>query len=257
MRWKGGGKRPGARVAVDSNVDAASLMSSWTILCDFDGTIAVEDVIDSLLDRYGRPGWEKLERDWRAGRIGSRACMGAQVALLDMSREELDAHLSGLWIDHAFPTFVAKARELGVPIRVVSDGLDYAIQKILGRYGLDDLPVAANHLQPATPPQRWQLSSPFQAAGCASGTCKCASVAQARRGGARTLLIGDGASDFCAANQVDFVFAKHRLIEHCRAAGIPYVPITGFEDALEFLPLLLEGRLDAETAPAFAAALAV
>ena len=104
-------------------------MAGWTILCDFDGTIAVEDVIDSLLDRYGRPGWEALELDWRAGRIGSRECMSGQVALLDMSRAELDAHLAGLWIDHAFPGFVAKARELGVPIRVVSDGLDYAIHR--------------------------------------------------------------------------------------------------------------------------------
>ena len=43
----------------------------WTILCDFDGTIAVEDVIDSMLVRFGRPGWEALEDDWRAGRIGS------------------------------------------------------------------------------------------------------------------------------------------------------------------------------------------
>ena len=29
-------------------------LSGWTILCDFDGTISVEDVIDSLLDRYVR-----------------------------------------------------------------------------------------------------------------------------------------------------------------------------------------------------------
>ena len=234
-----------------TNALTPNTASGWTILCDFDGTIAVEDVIDSLLDRYGRPGWEALEQDWRAGRIGSRECMSGQVALLDMTREELDTHLAGLWIDHAFPGFVAKARELGVPIRVVSDGLDYAIHKILGRYGLDDLPLAANHLSPATPPQRWQLTSPFQAEGCASGTCKCACVERARADGAtRTLLIGDGASDFCAADRVDFVFAKHRLIEHCRAAGIAYVPITGFEDALEFLPKLLDGSLlEADTAP--------
>ena len=108
--------------------------------------------------------------------------------------------------------------------------------------------LAANHLSPATPPQRWQLTSPFQADGCRSGTCKCACVAQARAGGAKTLLIGDGASDFCAADRVDFVFAKHRLIEHCRAAGIPYVPITGFEDALDLLPQLLDGSLSGQPA---------
>ena len=219
-------------------------MSGWNILCDFDGTISVEDVIDSLLDRFGRPGWEALECDWRAGRIGSRECMTGQVALLDMDRQALDQHLDGMWIDHAFPDFVARARELHVPVRVVSDGLDYAIHRILGRYGLDDLPLAANHLAPGVPPQRWQLTSPFQAEGCRSGTCKCACVERARASGAtRTLLIGDGASDFCAADRVDFVFAKHRLIEHCRHAGIPYVPITGFEDALELLPALLDGSL--------------
>ncbi|MEO6798656.1 MAG: MtnX-like HAD-IB family phosphatase [Rhodanobacter sp.] len=218
-------------------------LSGWTILCDFDGTISVEDVIDSLLDRFGRPGWEVLEQDWRAGRIGSRECMAGQVDLLKMTRAELDEHLAGLWIDHAFPDFVAKARELHVPIRVVSDGLDVAIHQILGRYGLDDLPVAANHLAPGVPPKLWQLTSPFQAEGCRSGTCKCACLAQARVHGERTLLIGDGASDFCAADRADFVFAKHRLIEHCRAAGIDYVPITGFEDALELLPRLLDGSL--------------
>ena len=223
-------------------------MTAWNILCDFDGTISVEDVIDSLLDRFGRPGWEALEQDWRAGRIGSRECMSGQVALLDMAREELDLHLDGLWIDHAFPAFVARARQLKTPIRVVSDGLDYAIHRILGRYGLDDLPLAANHLAPATPPLQWQLTSPFKREGCSSGTCKCACVAEARTGGAKTLLIGDGASDFCAADRVDFVFAKHRLIEHCRATGIPYVPITGFEDALELLPRLLDGSLLAEHA---------
>jgi 2,3-diketo-5-methylthio-1-phosphopentane phosphatase len=223
-------------------------------LCDFDGTISVEDVIDSLLDRFGRPGWEQLEKDWRAGIIGSRECMTGQVGLLDMSREQFEGHLAELWIDHAFPAFVAEVRRLGVPIRVVSDGLDAAIHQILGRYGLDDLPLAANRLSQRGA-QGWQLSSPFQAEGCRSGTCKCACVDDARVGGARTLLIGDGASDFCAADRVDFVFAKHRLIEHCRAAGIPYVPITGFEDALEFLPRLLDGSLIAHAAAAPAHAL--
>jgi 2,3-diketo-5-methylthio-1-phosphopentane phosphatase len=219
-------------------------LHQWTVLCDFDGTISVEDVIDSLLDRYGRPGWETLEKDWREGRIGSRACMGGQVALLDMSPDELDAHLREVRIDHAFPAFVAKARELGLPIHVVSDGLDLAIHRILDRHGLGDLPVSANHLAPGGTSHSWKLTSPHAVSGCASGTCKCAVAARHRATGARrTLLIGDGASDFCVADRVDFVFAKHRLIEHCRAAGIPYFPITGFEEALALLPALLAGEL--------------
>jgi 2,3-diketo-5-methylthio-1-phosphopentane phosphatase len=220
----------------------------WTILCDFDGTIAVEDVIDSMLVRFGRPGWEALEDDWRAGRIGSRDCMQGQVSLLDVSRDELDAHLDTLGIDHGFAAFVELAHDCRVGRRIVSDGLDYAIARILGRYGLDHLPVSANRLQPAGPRQ-WTLQSPSSSAGCGAGTCKCAVASHAAMAPARTLLIGDGASDFCAADRVDFVFAKHRLIEHCRSAGIPYAPIASFEEAIALLPSLLDGSLtDTHTA---------
>src|SRR5690348_13466895 len=92
----GKGAERQARYAVRHCHSCEFLMSlpGWTILCDFDGTISVEDVIDSLLDRFGRPGWEVLEQDWRAGRIGSRECMSGQVDLLHMTRAELDSHLA-------------------------------------------------------------------------------------------------------------------------------------------------------------------
>ena len=46
---------------------------------------------------------------------------------------------------------------------------------------------------------------------------------------------------------MDFVFAKNRLIEHCRAAGIPYVPIASFDEAIELLPSLIDGTLLPQT----------
>lgn len=222
--------------------------SDWTILCDFDGTIALEDVIDSLIERYGLPGCETLERDWRDGRIGSRKCMRGQVALLDMSPEQLDSHLARCQIDPAFPAFVETARARNIPLRVVSDGLDYAIHAILQRHRLDDLPVSANHLRPVAR-RRWELHAPFRSARCHSGTCKCACARLAGAGGRRTLLIGDGASDYCAAGEVDFVFAKHRLIAHCADRGIPHRAIDGFHDVLALLPRLLAGEFDAEYLP--------
>lgn len=214
-------------------------MLHWNILCDFDGTISSEDVIDGLLTRHGLPGWQQLEDDWVAGRIGSRDCMQGQVALLDIGRDELDAHLDSLAIDPAFPAFVAAARARGHDLSVVSDGLDYAIHRILGRHGLGDLRVAANRWVATDDPRRWRLESPFSTADCPSGTCKCARIGLARPAPtAPVLLVGDGRSDFCASGAADLVFAKGRLATHCSEQRHRHRPIAGFADALALLPEL-------------------
>jgi 2-hydroxy-3-keto-5-methylthiopentenyl-1-phosphate phosphatase len=219
-------------------------VARWNILCDFDGTITVEDVTDSLLERFAHPDWQVLERDWRTGRIGSAECMAGQVALLDASREEIDAHLATLRIDPAFPAFVEAAHAAGSKLLVVSDGLDYAIRAILRRTHLERLPVLANRFVQVGA-RDWRLETPFSDPRCriASGHCKCANAVREHNRHHRVLLIGDGASDFCAAGEADFVFAKHRLIEHCRHAAIPHISIVGFADAIGLLPALLAGRL--------------
>ena len=49
---------------------------------DFDGTIALEDTTDVLLDRRADPAWLDVETEWLAGRIGSRECLAQQAALI-------------------------------------------------------------------------------------------------------------------------------------------------------------------------------
>ena len=219
-------------------------VSDWTILCDFDGTVSVEDTTDTLLERFGRDGWQALEDDWRAGRIGSRECMAGQVGLLDMDRVELDAHLDTRHVDGAFADFVASAQAQGLPVEILSDGLDYAIHRILARHGLDSLPVTANALQTVSA-REWRLAFPHASPSCrvGSGTCKCARAAQAQGPRRKVLMIGDGASDFCVAEAADFVFAKGKLVAHCIARNIPHVAISGFVEALALLPALVSGKL--------------
>ncbi|KAB7770561.1 MtnX-like HAD-IB family phosphatase [Xanthomonas maliensis] len=221
---------------------------SWSVLCDFDGTIGLQDVIDTLLERFGLPGWQALEAQWQAGLIGSGECMRGQVALLDMSAEQLEAHLATLQIDPAFPRFAAAVAARGLPLQVVSDGLDQPIRVMLSRHRLEHLPIAANRLCSTAQPRQWLLQSPYQAKDCGAGTCKCAQIRQAReRPQQRVLLIGDGASDFCGAARADYVFAKRRLIDHCRLRGIPHSPIADFTEALALLPALLDGDLALES----------
>lgn len=66
------------------NYKPAVQVGQWRIQCDFDGTISLQDVADTLLTRHGMPGWQELEEAWERGEIGSHDCMCGQVALLDM-----------------------------------------------------------------------------------------------------------------------------------------------------------------------------
>ena len=229
---------------LNSPLKKSVVSAPWAVLCDFDGTISVEDATDVLLERFGQPGWQVLEENWRSGRISSRQCMQGQIGLLDVSKEELDEQIDEFRIDPDFPAFVRAVQRMGWNVSIVSDGLDYSIHRILAQYGMDDLAVYANHLV-QTGPRSWRLDSPCAATCCRidSGTCKCACAqreqsAQINR--QRVLLIGDGASDFCAAENADYVFAKHRLIEHCRTHNIHHVPIVGFADAINMLPALMD-----------------
>ncbi len=225
---------------------------NWIILCDFDDTISIGDVTDRLLERFGQAGWDELETAWKLGEIGSLACLAGQVALLEASPAELDAAIAEIAIDPAFPAFVAAAAAAQISLTVVSDGLDYAIYAILARYGLDHLPVVANHLVPATE-RGWHLKFPHAKPLCrtGSGACKCAAGERLASldGPRKILLIGDGSSDFCLADRVDFVFAKHSLTAYCREHGIAHRVIPDFEHALAALPSLLKLPVPSPSTP--------
>lgn len=220
---------------------------AWLLLCDFDGTITPSDTADCLIEAFGNARCQSLESSWLAGDIGSMACMGGQIGELRASRSDLDRMIDGIDIDPGFPCFVETAHAMGFEVRVVSDGLDYVIKRILERYGLGQLPIYANHLT-ALADQRWHLAFPFAREGCASGHCKCTQAQAARRQGRPSLLIGDGTSDFCVAAQADWVWAKGRLAAHCQQHKIAFEPLQDFEQARAMLSCLnsdaneLEGK---------------
>jgi 2-hydroxy-3-keto-5-methylthiopentenyl-1-phosphate phosphatase len=219
---------------------ASSAAGSWTVICDFDGTIADTDVTDELLARFALPDWAAIEAEWKAGLINSRQCMARQVKLLRVTRPELEAFLATVDIDPGFRDFVDHCRSRRLPVRIVSDGIDEVIRSILRRHNLAQLPVIANHMV-ATGRNTYALQFPNGHADCsaASGTCKCANAAQ-QSGGSRVLLIGDGSSDFCLARNADFVFSKGKLSDHCELMGIPHRDFSGFADVHYLLSELLD-----------------
>lgn len=222
-----------------------ALPSPLHLFIDFDGTISEEDTTDLLLQRFADPEWEAVEAAWARGEMGSRECMARQVSLLRMTPEQLDGFLDGVRIDPAFPEAVALFRRHGVPVTVLSDGLDLVARGVLDRAGVD-APVLSNRLR-WQGGDRWKLDFPHARTDCASaaGNCKCTRVITDTRPpagapGTVSVLIGDGRSDFCAARAADVVFAKGKLAAHCRERRIPHLAFQEFGDLTPLLRRLLE-----------------
>lgn len=201
----------------------------FKILCDFDGTISLADATDAIFDRFA-PGWRSIEALLEAGEISGAEGMRLETELMDASLPELDDALDGLKIDPAFPAFAEFCRGVGIELIVVSDGIDYFIRRILRRAGIGRLPIRANRLV-RRGERRYSLEHPHRVQGCKSGagTCKCAR-ASSECAGYRTVLIGDGRSDFCVSHRADIVFAKKNLLAYAEKNGIAAFEYSLFAD---------------------------
>jgi 2-hydroxy-3-keto-5-methylthiopentenyl-1-phosphate phosphatase len=216
----------------------------------------LKDVTDGLLERFAHTEWREIEAQWAAGRFGSRECMARQVGLIEATPEQLDRYLDTIEIDPSFASFAEECERRGnITLEVSSDGIDYAVARILRNHGLSGLRVKANALI-ALSDRKYRLDFPHSVLGCLAqaGNCKCSaarSLSKMRPSNAATILIGDGASDFCVASRVDFVFAKARLLTHCKAKGIPHLPFDGFIDIRRNFTRVLRNLGEAvESAPA-------
>lgn len=198
---------------------------------DFDGTVALADTVDSLLQRFADPEWERIEEQWGRGEIGSRECMAAQIALVRGDQASLERFLDDVEVDPTFVDFVDEVRELATMV-IVSDGLDYPISHVLARLGTE-IPFYANKL--AFRPGGLAISFPHLDPLCpiGSGVCKCAAARAVDAGRSLwTVLIGDGRSDVCFARKADYVFAKGLLRRFCEAENINHSPFETFGDVL-------------------------
>jgi 2,3-diketo-5-methylthio-1-phosphopentane phosphatase len=171
--------------------------------------------------------------------------MRQQIALIRGGQEELDAVLDGAALDPGFRDFVVWAEHRGLPVAIVSDGVDYFISRILGRHGLGRLPVVANRL--AGQAGAWRLEQPWTRAGCAagSGVCKCDVTGPWTENRPTTIYVGDGRSDFCVSGRADLLFAKGALAEYAEARGQAFLPFETFHDVTNALARLT-GELPAD-----------
>ena len=175
---------------------------------DFDGTITDRDTFDVLVKLFaGEETWEETERGLDAGTRSLRDVLASQAALVRGEFRDVAAILRReIRVDPAFPGFAHACRERGVPLQIVSSGVASIVRDRMHEFGLDDLPIVANEVDPR--PEGWVLHFRDPVS---NGTDKAAIVRAARADGKRTVFIGDGRSDYDAAREADVRFAKRGL----------------------------------------------
>src|SRR5216683_1553757 len=206
------------------------------LFIDFDGTITRRDAVDAILETYADPSWLTFEADWRAGRIGSRDCLRAQMALVRTTRNQLDALLDEIEIDQGLVALLEMCATHDIPAHIISDGFDYCIRRILGRASkrvpalLRGARVCASRLEARG--HLWRTDFPYFHQTCAHGcaTCKPAVMRLLNPANAPAIFVGDGLSDQYAVESADLVFAKNGLASYCRDNSVEH---TSFSDLRE------------------------
>jgi 2,3-diketo-5-methylthio-1-phosphopentane phosphatase len=203
-------------------------------LVDYDGTIALTDVSDTLMAEFVTAEWEARAADYDAGRVGSRRLMEWEVGLIRADPAELRALAAAQPHDSGFAPFVARARAAGALVEVVSDGFGFFIEPALAALGVADVPIvtAETTFEGGRPAIRFPNGHPD----ChVCGTCKRARVLAHQRAGRAVVFVGDGESDRYAAGYADAVFAKQGLVRICLAADWPFRRWTEFGEIERWL----------------------
>ncbi|CAN5661225.1 hypothetical protein BH20CHL7_BH20CHL7_05180 [soil metagenome] len=219
------------------------------LLIDYDGTISLTDVTDTVMAEHVAGVWEEAAALYDAGRMGSRRLMSWEMDLVEADPAALLATAARQPHDDGFVPFVRAAQAAGIPIEIVSDGFGFFIRPALVALGVPELPVVTARTEFSG--RRARLEFPNGHPTClVCGTCKRERVLAHRRAGRRVVFIGDGESDRYAAGYSDVVFAKRSLVRICLEAGWAFNRWTEFAEIGRWLATTLDAwRRDPSTLP--------
>jgi 2-hydroxy-3-keto-5-methylthiopentenyl-1-phosphate phosphatase len=225
---------------VNRSVEWAA-MAKLAIFCDFDETITEINVTDTVLEKYAAPAWLEIQEDWLAGKLSAREVLEKQMPLITVGRTDLDDFIDTIQIDPFFADFARFCARESFPLYVLSDGFDYWIKKTIERaLSASDrdsleIPVFACNLK--LEGQAVSISFPYFAQRCSHGcaTCKPGLLQALKAGAEKTVVIGDGVSDFLVARSADVVLAKNGLAEFCDREGIRHYGFKDFHDVMRIV----------------------
>ena len=216
------------------------MRQSIAFLCDFDGTIGIQDVGDLVLDNLVFPRIPPaILQEIAASGAGSKQLYSQWYGNAPPSHEEFHELIMEAGIDPLFKALCELAEHQGDRVAIVSDGFDAYIQPILKRASISGIPVYSNGMSFNS---KLELSFPHHNPTCRfCGVCKAAIAMHYARKGDYIVYVGDGTSDRFPVHIAHKVFAKDALVDICDQEGVTYTKFGSFQDIIDWYA---EGKLE-------------
>ncbi len=221
-------------------------MAMVRVFCDFDGTVCPHDIGAQFFRKFAGEQAQGFVEELLDGTITMQEWLNRLCgAIPHITREEFNAYVDQFAVDPSFGDFVNFVEERGVPLTVLSDGLDAYVGRVLSNAGLQRVPYFANHAEFVDSREGGKLvvSFPYTDAECrCCGNCKRNHMLVQSADEDIIVYCGDGFSDRCPVRFADFVFAKRQLIRYCQQQNITYFEFGQFDDVREKLKQILQRK---------------
>lgn len=203
------------------------------VQCDFDGTITEWDVSFRLLDAFAGGDWRQMLEEYRAGQIPVGAFNTKAFALIKADRQTLldfIARKDEVRIRPGFGELLDYCRQNRLKFVIVSNGVDFYIEAILKRIGIDGIEVFAARSRFAPGGLEVQYIGPDGKP--MEDSFKEAYTQLFIDRGYRVVYVGNGISDIYPARKAHYVFATADLLERCQETDLHCIPFHDLNDVL-------------------------
>lgn len=214
------------------------------VFSDYDGTITERDVIMMIMEAFAPPEWKTIVHDILDARtLSIKDGVSQLFALLKSEqREEITAYVkANVQLRKGFENFLAFCADRQIPFNLVSGGADFFIDPIVEPFKTQ-IGLYYNVARFDAPEVR--LDFPHYQADCAPcNQCACCKIGVMDQYPADEyfrIAIGDSLTDLGMARKADWVFARARLLDYTREAGIAVTPFESFDDIASALSKRLE-----------------
>jgi len=211
------------------------------VQCDFDSTIAEDDVSYLLLDAFADGNWRQILKEYREDKISIGVFNAKSFAMVKADKQTMLDYIlvkSEIRLRPGFNELLTYCAKKGFKFVIVSNGLSFYIEAILRDIGLDNIDIFASQTRFSPEglevkyigPDGSELESGFKD--------EYTELFLSR--GYRVVYIGDGKSDRSPASKANYIFARDDLLAYCREKNLNYMPFDDLNDVVRGLELLVE-----------------